>query len=158
MAIEILLLEDVHDLGRAGEVHRVAPGYARNFLMPQGLAAVADKNTLRKQKRLQEERAKRAESDRAEAEKLASALEGLALTCIVKVDPQGHMYGSVSATDVQKLFEHQGHHVEKRWIHLPHAIKETGIYDLSLRLKEGISCTCKIKVLSEEEQANAHAQ
>lgn len=152
MAIEVLLIEDVVDLGRSGEVHRVAPGYARNFLFPQGFAVVADKNTLRKQARLQEERQRRAQMDRAESEKLVQSLEGVVLGCTVKVDPNGHMYGSVSASDIVKLFEERGFNVEKRYIHLAHPIKTTGVHTVHLKLKEGVTCECKLKVLTEEQQ------
>lgn len=152
MAIEVLLIEDVLDLGRSGEVHRVAPGFARNFLVPQRLAVVADKNTLRKQAFLKEQRQKRAQADRAESEKLAESLEGIVLGCTVKVDPNGHMYGSVSTSDIVKLFEERGIAIEKRFIHLPHAIKATGVHTIPLRLKEGVTCECKLKVLTQEQE------
>jgi large subunit ribosomal protein L9 len=152
MAIEVLLIEDVLDLGRSGEVHRVAPGFARNFLLPQGFAVIADRNTLRKQARLKEERERRAQTDRTESEKLAHSLEGVVLGCTVKVDPNGHMYGSVSTADVVKLFEERGFSVEKRFIHLQHPIKTTGVHVIPLRLKEGVTCECKLKVLTEEQQ------
>lgn len=152
MAIEVLLIEDVQDLGRSGEVHRVAPGFARNYLMPQGFAVVADKNTLRRQAQLKEMRQKRAEADRAESEKLASSLEGVVLGCIVKVDPNGHMYGSVSAADIVKLFEERGIAIEKRYVDLAHPIKTTGVHTISLRLKEGVTCECKLKVQTQEQE------
>lgn len=153
MAIEVLLIEDVVDLGRSGEVHRVSPGFARNFLVPQRLAVLADKNTLRKQARLQEERQKRAVLDRAESEKLAGSVEGLVLGVIVKVDPNGNMYGSVSTADIVNLFEERGVNVEKKYVQLPHPIKSTGTHTIVLHLKEGVTCECKLKVQTQEQQA-----
>lgn len=153
MAIEVLLIEDVTDLGRSGQVHRVAPGFARNFLIPKGFAVIADRNTLRKQERLSAERTKRAEADRAESEKLVGEVADVSLSTVVKVDPHGQMYGSVTAADVQKLFEQAGHLVERRFIVLAHPIKTTGSHSFTLRLKEGVECTCKIDVLSESQQA-----
>lgn len=158
MAIEVLLIEDVIDLGRTGEVHRVAPGFARNYLVPQGLAVVADKNTLRKQARLQEERQKRAAVDRAESEKIAQSVDGIVLGCVVKVDPNGHMYGSVTIADLLKLFEERGIILEKRYIQLPHAIKTTGVHSIPLILKEGVTCECKLKVQTKEQQEQEQVQ
>src|SRR5262245_8691147 len=97
MATKLLLIEDVEDLGRSGDVVSVKPGYARNFLLPRGHAVRADQHALRMQTRLQEERQKRAILEKQEAEKTAAALEGVTLSTIVKVDHEGHMYGSVSA-------------------------------------------------------------
>ena len=103
MANKLLLLEDVEALGRSGDIVGVKPGYARNFLLPQGLAIIADKRALRMQARLQEERRNRAIVDRKESEELAAKLEGQNLTTIVKVDHDGHMYGSVNVADVADL-------------------------------------------------------
>jgi large subunit ribosomal protein L9 len=155
MAIEVLLLQDINELKRAGEVHKVAPGYARNFLIPKKFAIIADKNTIRKQQRLSEERAKRAADDLSNARNLASQVESLVLTSVVKVDPNGHMYGSVTITDIHKLFELAGLTIEKRWIHLPHALKETGVHALALRLNEGVTAPYSVHIMTEEEKANA---
>ena len=154
MAVEVLLIEDVTDLGRAGEVHRVASGFARNFLYPKGFAVGADRNTLRKQERLQAERAKIAAEDRAQAEALAAKLDGLVLTSIVKVDHTGQMYGSVTLSDLMQLFAQKGFELEKRTLHLPHAIKTTGEHALTLSLKEGVTALCTLRVLTQEQLAN----
>lgn len=148
-AIEVLLLEDVHELGRAGDVRRVTPGFARNFLFPKGVAIVADKNTLRKRELLQVQRAQQAALDLAESEKLASLLNNVEVSCTAKVDPAGHMYGSVSSSDVLKLFEKQGFHLDKHVVRLAHPIKETGLHTLTLHFKEGVTCQAKLLVLAE---------
>src|ERR1700722_6063765 len=114
MRNQLLLIEDVEDLGRSGDVVSVKPGYCRNFLLPQKKAVVADKFTLRMQARLKEERAKRAESDRKDAEEVSRKIEGMVLAIEVKVDPDGHMYGSVSAMDIVRLLEKEGIVIEKR--------------------------------------------
>src|SRR5689334_18731387 len=99
MPIQLLLLDDVDELGRSGDVVAVKPGYARNFLLPKKKGVMANKHTLRMQAKLKEERAKQAEIDRREAEELAARMTGIELNIVVKVDPEGHMYGSVSALD-----------------------------------------------------------
>ena len=149
MANQLLLLEDVDALGRSGDLVSVKPGYARNFLIPQKKAVVATKNALRMQERLREERSKRAVVDKAEADVMKEKLEGKELTTIVKVDQEGHMYGSVSALDIVHLFEKEGVKLEKRAIVLAHPIKQLGVYPLTLRLKEDVKCSYVLKVEAE---------
>lgn len=151
MATKLLLLEDVEALGRSGEIVNVKPGYARNFLLPQGLAVIANKQALRQQERLKEERQKKAISDKQESDQLASRLEGITLTTVVKVDHEGHMYGSVTAHEiVQLLQEQQNVELEKKSIQLKHAIKATGIHPITVKLKEGVTTSFNLKVMSEE--------
>jgi len=151
MAIKLLLIKDVEDLGRSGEVVNVKPGFARNFLLPQKLAIVADKGALRMQARLQEERTQRAIVDKQDAEKTASSLDGVVLSKIVKVDHDGRMYGSVSSHDVAQLLQEQaGIAIEKRSINLKHAIKEIGDFEIGIKLKEGVTGAITLKVVPEE--------
>jgi len=150
MATKLLLIEDVEDLGRSGDVVSVKPGYARNFLLPRGHAVVADKNALRLQVRLQEERKKKAIEDKKDAEKMAESLESFTLTTIVKVDHEGHMYGSVSSHDIIDLLKDQANLIlEKRAIALKHPIKETGVHEVAVKLKEGVTSKVILKVLPE---------
>lgn len=158
MATKLLLIEDVEDLGRSGDIVSVRPGYARNFLLPQQLALVADKSALRMQTRLQEERRKKAVEDKKESEQQAALIEGKTLTTIVKVDHDGHMYGSVSATDIIHLMQEQeGIALEKRSVQLKHSIKETGVQEIQVKLKEGITATFTLKIVPEEVKGGASA-
>lgn len=147
MANKLLLLEDVEALGRSGDIVGVKPGYARNFLLPQGLAIIADKKALRMQARLQEERKKKAVIDRKESEEMAASLEGQNLTTIVKVDHEGHMYGSVSSSDIADLLQQQKSiTLDKRDIQLKHALKETGVYTIHVKLKEGVLASFSLTI------------
>lgn len=150
-ATKLLLLKDVEDLGRSGEIVSVKPGYARNKLLPSGAAIIADKRALRMQIKLQEERAKKAEADRAESEALKAKIESIDnLTTIVKVDHDGHMYGSVSVLDIVGLLETQASiHVEKRCVQLKHPIKAVGEFTVHLRLNEGVTADVKLVVEAE---------
>lgn len=151
MAVKLLLLEDVEDLGRSGDVVNVKPGYARNFLLPRRFAVLAHKGALRMQERLRLERQKKAAEDKQEAEKLAAELSKITLSIIVKVDHEGHMYGSVTAVDVLKILQEQHQAIiEKRAIQLKQPIKTTGIHEILIKLKEGISATVTLKVEPEE--------
>ena len=149
MKQQLLLLEDVDALGKKGEVVTAKPGYVRNFLLPKRLAVVASANTLRKQERLRNERAQQAIIDRQESEELAKQIETISLETKVKVDPEGHMYGSVSAADIAQLFQERGLPVERRNIALNKPIKETGVHKLSIKLKEGIVISCDLTIIPE---------
>lgn len=148
MRNQLLLIEDVDDLGRSGDIVSVKPGYSRNFLLPQKKAVIADKYTLRLQAKLQEERSKRAEIDRKEAEEMAQKIEGMVLSIDVKVDPDGHMYGSVSTLDIVRLLESEGYKVERRNVELAHPIKTLGVHPINLKLKEGVPARITLKVHS----------
>lgn len=150
MATQILLLEDVENVGHKGEIANVRPGYAFNFLIPKKFALVADRNAIRRQKRLQEERKIKAAEDKKVADEVAARLNGQAFTIEVKVDHDGHMYGSVSSLDVVHLVKAQaGIELDKRSVPLKHPIKQTGVHDLTLRLKEGVEAIIHLKVLVE---------
>ena len=149
MRNQLLLLNDVDDLGRSGDIVSVKPGFARNYLIPQKKAVIADKFTLRMQAKLKEERAKRAAMDRKDSEALAKKIEGMVLEIRVKVDPDGNMYGSVGYTDIIRLFEDMGIKLERRNILLIQPIKMLGIQTINLKLKEGIPTHFTLKVISE---------
>lgn len=153
MAAKLLLIKDVEDLGRSGDVVSVKPGFARNFLLPRGFAVVADKGALRMQARLKEARDTQSAQDKAEAEKSAEQISVVTLSTIVKVDQDGHMYGSVSAHDIAELLQSQANlTIEKRSIVLKHPIKALGVHKINVKLKEGVTSVFTLKVMSEEGQ------
>lgn len=151
MATQLLLLEDVEHLGRKGDIVTTKAGYAYNFLLPKGVALVATGVALKKQAKLQEERKKIAANDRKEAEDIAARLNGGTLTFTVKVDHDGHMYGSVSQLDIiQEVKLQTNVELEKRSVLLKHPIKELGVFDIALRLKEDVTAEIHVKVVSEQ--------
>lgn len=149
MQNQLLLIEDVDDLGRSGDIVSVKPGYSRNFLVPQKKAVVADKYTLRMQAKLKAERAKKAEIDRSEAEALSKQIDGRVLLIEVKVDPDGHMYGSVATIDIARLFEAEGITIDRRCVQLAAPIKALGVYPVQLKLKEGVPAHITLKIVGE---------
>lgn len=149
MKQQLLLLEDIDGLGRSGDVVTAKPGFIRNFLLPQNKAVIADKRTLKMQVRLKEEREKRAAIDRKEAEEFAGSLSGFTLTTEVKVDPEGKMYGSVSAIDIARLLQAKGYTFEKKNISLLQPIKTLGSHTVHLKLKEGVAATFTLEVQPE---------
>lgn len=151
---KLLLIHDVHSLGRSGDVVSVRSGYGRNYLLPQKLAVIADNQALKMQERLKEERLKKAATDKQESEQMAAAMEGLMVTTIVKVDHEGHMYGSVSAADIVHLVEtHSGLKLEKSSIQLKHPLKEIGVFEIPVKLKEGVAAQVSVKITPEESDA-----
>ena len=149
MKQQLLLLQDVESLGQKGDVVSAKPGYVRNYLLPQGFAVIASANTLRKRERLKQERERQAVVDRQEADELRQQVESLILETRVKVDPEGRMYGSVSALDIAHLYQQNGLPVEKRYIQMTRPIKDTGVHKIPLKLKEGVPATCTLHIIPE---------
>jgi len=149
---KLLLIQDVEELGRSGEVVDVKPGYARNYLLPEGCATIASKYTLRMQSRLQEERAKQAVEDKKGSTALAKSLEGLTLSTVVKVDQDGHMFGSVSQLDIVKLLKDEKQiEVTRKMVKLAHPIKVIGVHTIELKLKEDVMAEFTLKVMPDRE-------
>lgn len=159
MATKLLLLKDVECLGRSGDIVSPASGYARNFLIPQKLGIIADKQALLKQQRLKDERIKRAVIDKKESQEISERIQGISLTTVVKVDHDGHMYGSVAVADIIRLL-HDSVQVEldKKSILLNHPIKTTGVHTIEVRLKEDVNASFNLKVMSEEAHRKAQEE
>jgi len=158
MKQKLLLLSDIDDLGKKGEIVEVKAGYARNYLLPQKKALFADAHTLLRQQKLQDERAKQGAVDKAESETMKEGLQNVVLSIHVKVDPEGKMYGSVSQTDILELIQKEGFQIEKKQINIRKHIKETGIVDVPLKLKEGVETTIKLKIIPEMEHPHVSAE
>ncbi len=154
----ILLLEDVYNLGKRGDLAKVKPGYARNYLLPQGKVAIATKQTLRMQQRLQEERAKQSALDLEESKAMATQLAGVQVSKEVKVDPEGHMYGSVAVPELLELLAQSGFTLDKHNIDLAHPVKSLGSHEIPVRLKEGVTCSFTLRVLPEGGEQHATEQ
>lgn len=149
MQYQVLLLEDISLDARKGQIIKVKPGFARNYLLPQQKAVIVDRRTLRMQQQLQEERAKQAEQDKKHSEKLAKEISGKEYKTKVKVDPDGNMYGSVTASEISKILKENGFEVNKRYVNLPQPIRKLGDHTVELVLKEGVEVSFKLSIESE---------
>lgn len=147
---EIILQQDVEDLGTAGEVVDVAPGYARNYLLPQGFALPATEGNLNRvrEERLREERA--AERVREKAESLASKLSGRSITFHERAGEGGALFGSVSVDDVVGALSDDGIEVDPDQVLLDEPIKELGVYSVAVDLHEDVKPELKVWVVAEE--------
>ena len=147
--IELILREDVKSLGKAGEMVRVKPGYARNYLLPQGLAYEA---TAGNKKRIAAEtkaRTSRQDAERTEAERAAAALGQVALTLTGKAGEEGKLFGSITTQDLAEALARQGHQIDKRRIELDHPIKTLGHHTVAVRLHPEVHAEVHVSVVAE---------
>ncbi len=148
--VEVILRKDVADLGRAGEMVNVRPGYARNYLVPQGIALVATEGNRR---RFEEERRQieqSAEREREAAQELAGELEGRALSFVRRASESGRLFGSVTAADIADELEKDGVAVDRRAIRLDDPIKDLGEHGVPVRVHVDVEPTLKVSVVAEE--------
>src|SRR5262245_3165668 len=134
MTMEIILREDVQHLGKAGEVVKVRDGYARNYLLPHGLAYLATEGNKKPIVFEAERVAKQRAGERQSAEVAAQALADVELVFKMKVGEEDKLYGSVTAGDVQRLLEERGIHVDKRKVDLAEPLRALGEYRVGLRI------------------------
>ena len=154
MQIEVMLMDNVKKLGKAGEIVKVAPGYARNFLFPKGIAAVATEAAKRRLKKLEAERAARAAEEKKAALELAKKLEKLEITVSAHTTDGKKLYGSVGATDILAAIEaNRGVKLERNQLELPDNLKEVGVYEPVIDLGHGVTVKFKITILDEEAPA-----
>lgn len=149
--VEVILRRRVGNLGDVGDVVDVKAGYARNYLLPQGLAYHATEENRR---RLEEERDRAlAEEARARerAETLAGRLEGESITFSMRAAEEGKLYGSVSPRDIASQLEEQGFPVEARQVRLVEPIKALGVYAVPVQLHPDVESSIKVWVIKEEE-------
>ena len=147
--MEIILRQAVENLGKPGDVVKVKAGYARNYLLPHGLAYEATPGNL---KRIQQERDRldAAENERrAAAQGLAERIEQVSLTFSARVGEEGKLFGSVTATDIAQQLEGQGFHVEKRQIDLHEPIKALGVYRVPVRLHADVKPEVRVWVIKQ---------
>ena len=147
--IEVILREDVKTLGRAGEMVRVKPGYARNYLLPQGLAFEATEGNKKRIAAEGKARASREQAERAEAERLAATLSTVQLKLSGKAGEEGKLFGSITSQDVADALAQAGHTVDKRRIELEHPIKTVGEHAVTVRLHPEVHADLRVSVIAE---------
>jgi large subunit ribosomal protein L9 len=148
--MEVILRADVPKLGPRGKVVDVAPGYARNFLLPRKLAVPV---TAGNKKVVEQEKAagaRREANERSQSEELARQLADLTVTVVRKAGEADQLFGSVTSLDVADAFQAKGYHIDRRKIDLEEPIKHLGEYEIPLRLHRDVSATLKLLVVQEE--------
>lgn len=147
--VEVILRQAVENLGHPGDVVTVSNGYARNYLLPRGVAFVATEGN---KKRITQEKSRleAAESARRDAaQQLADQLAEVSITFAARVGEEGKLFGSVTAGDIAQQLEAQGHHVDRRQIDLQEPIKALGVYRVPLRLHADVRPEIKVWVIKQ---------
>ncbi len=148
---EVLLKEHVKNLGKCGDIVRVAPGYARNFLIPRGIAIGATDDNKKAMSRRREKLDAEEAILFAEIDKRLNAIAALSLETIERADTNGHLYGSVTANTIVSLLASAGHEVDEKDVRLEKHIKEVGTYQVPIHLHADRSTEVTVEVKSEGE-------
>ncbi len=149
MAVEVILRDDVPSLGKIGQVVRVKPGYARNFLFPRGLAVEANRKNLHVLEHQKRVIAAKADRERKSAEGAAQKLNGLKLTVAARAGEEGRLFGSVTNIDVERFPADKGFQIERRRIELADPIKQLGTYPIIIQVGREVRATVELTVVAE---------
>ena len=146
--MEVILKDDVPNLGEMGDIVEVANGYGRNYLLPEGLAtqATAGKKAQIEHKKKQIEQIK--EQQREEAQAVLDDMNGISISVAERVAESDRLYGSVSARDIAEVLGQEGYEVEPKHVQLDEAIRELGIYVVPIKLASGIFAHVRVWVMA----------
>lgn len=147
--MKIILKEDITNLGYKDDVVEVKNGYGRNYLIPQGKAVIATPSALKVLAENQRQRAHKIAKMKADAEAIAAALEGVALTIGAKTSATGTIFGSVNNIQIAEALEKAGHNIDRKLISIKGAIKEIGKYTATIKLHKEVSVEIPFEVVSE---------
>jgi large subunit ribosomal protein L9 len=150
--MEVILKEDIPNVGKMGEVVRVRDGYARNYLLPRGLVLVANKKNLKgfeHQKQVVQSQKARVVN---QAQALAEKLSHVSLVIQVKAGEEGKLFGSVTNIDIEKALKAKGIEIERRKIHLSEPIKMVGDYQVPVRFTSEVQANVQVSVVAEQEK------
>ena len=148
--MQVILRERMENLGDAGEIVDVKPGFARNYLIPQGLAYEASTANVR---RIEHERAQvaaRSAEDLANARARAGAIEAISLTFNARAGQEGRLFGSITSGDIADRLAEQGVQIDRRQIELDEPIKALGVFSVPVRLHAEVRPEIKVWVIKEE--------
>ncbi len=144
--MRVILVRDLPSLGKAGTVVEVKEGYARNYLIPRGLAVEATEGALRTFRQQQEAARRRAEREAERAVELARTLSGMAVGIRARAGEGGRLFGSVTAEAIAQALRTQGVEVSRKQIELPEPIKAVGTYEVTVHLGHGQHARIQVRV------------
>jgi len=146
-AIHVVLQEDVQNLGKSGDLVRVRPGYARNFLIPRGLAAPATAGNVARIEDIRRQATARVAKELEAAKETAKKLESLSVKIARAVGEENKMYGSVTSKDVEEAFKAIGVEIDRRKIQLDDPIKVLGLSEVSIKLHHEVTAKLRVEVV-----------
>jgi large subunit ribosomal protein L9 len=146
--MKVILKEDMSNLGVAGDVVDVKPGYARNYLLPQGLAYLASAANVRRIEEEQKQREERSRREYLEARRRASQLQGKQLVFQARAGEEGKLFGSVTNADIADRLNETGldFEIDRRWIHLEEPLKALGEFSVPVRLHGDVTVDVEVRV------------
>ena len=147
--MKVILLKDVENLGKKGDVKTVANGHARNFLIPKKLVQIATKEALKELEQQKEQEAHEAEEALKKIEEIVSQIDGLELEILEKVDESGKLYGSINDVKICQLLKDKGFEVKKSQIKILQPIKEIGEYPVTISFDHGLEAEIKLIIIDE---------
>jgi len=148
--MEVILREDVEKLGSRGQVVKVAPGYARNFLIPKRLAVMATDSNKKIVEQERQAALRREAKEASEASELAKLLAGVSLTIAQKAGENDQLFGSVTSADIAARLEEQKFHIDRKKIVLHDTIKQLGEHTVTVKLHREVSVDIKVNVVKED--------
>ena len=148
--MEVILKEDVNNLGHRGDVVKVAAGYGRNYLLPQNLAMEANANNKAVIEQMKNSAVRKSAKEKTEAEALVAQLDAVALTFARKTGENDHLFGSVTSADIAQQLEEKGFTIDRRKIHLDEPLKSLGDFLVPVRLHREVTAHVKVVVQAEE--------
>ncbi|NLV63129.1 MAG: 50S ribosomal protein L9 [Clostridiaceae bacterium] len=148
--MKVILKQDVKNLGKANTLVNVNDGYARNYLIPKGLAVMADSTAINEMKMRSDAENTKKERELANAEKIAGKLSDVTVVFYSKAGENGKLFGSITGKDIaDKLEKDFSINVDKRKINLPEAIRTLGVHEVEIKLYKGVSSVIKVNVIEE---------
>lgn len=150
--MQLVLTEDVPNLGRQGDVVEVKPGYGRNYLLPNGLATVPSEHNLRLLERYKQRVSAAREARIADLRALADQIQRVTVTIDANANEEGHLYGSVGAPEISRALKGQHLNVEPDMVRLEGPIKECALYAVKLQLGHDIESEVKVLVVRQQEK------
>ncbi|MDE0718981.1 MAG: 50S ribosomal protein L9 [Dehalococcoidia bacterium] len=149
--MEVVFTQDVPNKAKAGEVRRVPDGYARNYLLPQGLAEIASDEVKKRVHKITAVGDEVRVRETAIMEELAKGLDDVTITLTARITPTGRYYGTITSTHIaMELADKVGREVERRWVEISEPIREPGEYDVTLRFSTEVSATIHVNAEIEE--------
>ena len=148
--MEVILKEDVANVGKIGEVVRVRDGYARNYLLPRGLVLLANKKNLKTFEHQKKVVADQKQKITREAQSVGETIGAASLTIKMRVGEEGKLFGSVTNIQIEKALKAQGLTVDRRKIHLEEPIKVAGDYEVPIRMTADLTVPLKVSVIPED--------
>jgi large subunit ribosomal protein L9 len=149
--MQIILRDDMENLGKSGEVVNVKPGYARNYLLPRGLAIKATASDVKRVEHEKRVIAARTAKMAKEAQSEADRLSQVSVSIARSVGEEDKLYGSVTSRDIAEALAEQGVKIDSKKLHLDEPIKALGLTEVQVKLGRGVSATIKVWVVKKED-------